>query len=433
MANQTTSGSSAGEPVPGGHAAPELVSGKMAGSRRDNLDLLKALFLAGVVTALFYEVFPLPFIENGRFLAFFDNPVSEVITGMTSWSLFVLMFKYLHFRVQSRAQQALVHPSVLAVLGRGIYASNADQVLAELGEMLRKLKVKRFAESAIYRRVYQVLHYIRSAPKKESLNDLLGYQSQIDLKRLETAYTLLQVLIWAIPILGFIGTVLGIGDSVREFSVFIQTAEGGGQFSTQMRSALGGVTSGLAVAFNTTFLALVLVMPVMILTSFLNKNEEEILVAVEEYCLEELLPHLHISPSNDGVSESFDEHMHRILQLSGNWLGRLEPLVEQLARQTEMVSHQLGGIQPLVRQFTDRLIVEKGGSDQRSAGAATSGGPRAARTAPKTRTRARTKAPARAAVSGGARATRTASKKAAPGKAAPARPRKGAAAARGEE
>lgn len=426
MANQTSPNTSAGEPLPNSGAAPEIFSGKTAGGRRDNMDLLKALFLAGVVTALFYEVFPLPFLESGRILDLFDNPVSEVITGMTCWSLFVLMFKYFNFRVQARAQQALVHPSVLAVLARGVYANNVDQVLADLGEALRNLKVKRYAESVIYRRVRQVLHYIRSAPKKESLNDLLGYQSQIDLKRLETAYTLLQVLIWAIPILGFIGTVLGIGDSVREFSVFIQTAEGGGQFSTQMRSALGGVTSGLAVAFNTTFLALVLVMPVMILTSFLNKNEEEILVAVEEYCLEELLPHLHITPSNDGVSESFDEHMHRILQLSGNWLNRLEPLVEQLSQQTEMVSHQLGGIQPLVRRFTDQLIADKGGPARPGPGegAGESTGESAA---PKT-LRA-----SRAGGSAGARAARGTVKKAVPGKTAPARRRGGAKPARGED
>ena len=344
------------------HAVHFFATSRLSGSRRDNVDLLKALFLGAVLTALFYEVFPLPFIEQARILTLFDNPVSEVITGMTFWSLFLLLFKFLNFRVQLKSQRAFSEPGVQAVLTQGIYATNADEVTGQLRGALEALKIKKYETSAIFRRVAQVLHFVRSAPKKESINDLLSYQSQIDVKKLETGYTLLQVFIWAIPILGFIGTVLGIGESVREFSVFIQTAEGGAQFSGQMRTALGGVTSGLAVAFNTTFLALVLVIPVMVVTSFLQKNEEEILLFVEEYCLEELVPHLHIAPSNAVVTETFDEHMHRILQLSSNWLGQLEPLVEQLSRQTEMVSHQIGGVQPLLREFTDRLLA---GTDAR--------------------------------------------------------------------
>lgn len=339
------------------------LAGKMLNSRRDNIDMLKALFLGVVLTALFYEVFPLPFIEEPWVLALFEPAVSEIITGMTIWSCFLLMFKFFNYRVQYRAQMAFsVEPTIAAVLSQGIYARNADQVTTELVAELRRLKVKKFEASAIFRRISQVLHFVRSAPKKESVNDILVFHSQIDVKKMEASYTILQVFIWAIPILGFIGTVWGIGDSVRNFSEFIQTAEGGAQFSTQMRTALGGVTSGLAVAFNTTFLALVLVIPVMIVTSFLQKNEEEILLFVEEYCLEELLPHLHIAPSNDAVTESFDEHMHRILQLSATWLGQLEPLVENLTRQSEMVSHQLSGIQPLVKDFTDHLMHGEGRS-----------------------------------------------------------------------
>ena len=333
------------------HSAGERTAG-----RTDNIDLLKALFLGAALTGLFYEVFPVPFIESGRLLALFDNRVSEVITGMTFWSLFILLFKYRHHRGQLRAQWAFGTRPVQAVFGGGIYARDVEEVLEKLRRELRGLKLKRFENSVIFRRVHRLLRYIRGVPKKESLNELLDYQAQIEVKRLETSYTILQVFIWAIPILGFIGTVLGIGQAVSEFSIFIQTAEGGAQFGTQMRTALGGVTSGLAVAFNTTFLALVLVIPVMILTSFLHKNEEELLLEIEEYFIEELLPLLHITPSSDTVTENFDEHMHRILQLSSTWLGQFEPLVEQLSQRLEMVNHQIGGIQPVVQDFTDRLL-----------------------------------------------------------------------------
>ena len=61
---------------------------------------------------------------------------------------------------------------------------------------------------------------------------------------------MVQGFICALAILGFIGTVMGSGDSVGAFASCIQGAEGGGQFSLQMRSALSGVTSGLSLDRN---------------------------------------------------------------------------------------------------------------------------------------------------------------------------------------
>lgn len=324
--------------------------------RKDNWDLLKALFLGAVLTAVFYQIFPLPFLDQGRLLTLFDNQVSEFIVGLVFASLFLLLFKYLSYRFQYRARDAFLALSVQSIVHKGIFARHANQAIEDLREALKAKKPAHLDQSIIFRRVARVLHYVHTVPKREGLNDLLDYQAQIDLKRLESSYTILQVCIWAIPILGFIGTVLGIGSSVGEFAGFIQTADGGGSFSLQMRTALSGVTSGLAVAFNTTFLALVLVIPVMLITSFLQKVEEEFLLGIEEYCLEDLLPNLHMSPGEDAISEGYEEHLHRILRLSESWLGQFEPLVEKLSRQSEMISAQLTGIQPLVKDFTDRLL-----------------------------------------------------------------------------
>lgn len=351
---QATQGAGAGGAPPTRPPARRLSS--------DNVDLIKALFLGLLLTALFYEVFPLPFLDRGRVLRLFDNQVSQLIVGMTLWSLFILMFKYVRFRNQRRARQAFGQPQVLELFRRGVYAHQAGSVAERLGQTLAEMGVRDYEQSLMYRRVLRVLHYVRSAPKKEGLNDLLDYQAQIDVKRLETSYAVLHVFVWAIPILGFIGTVLGIGASVQEFAVFIQTVEGGGEFSSQLRTALGGVTSGLATAFNTTFLALVLVIPVMLLTSLLQKTEEEFLLGIEEYCLEDLVPHLHVAPGEDALAEGYEEHLQRILRLSDTWLGQFEPLVQRLSRQTEMMSHQLAGVQPLVKEFTDRLIMRRGAS-----------------------------------------------------------------------
>lgn len=346
----------AGAPAPGASGPRAAFAALPAAMASDRLDLLKSLFLGLTLTAVFYEVFPLPFLEQGRVLAVFDNWVSEVIVGLSLWSLFLLMFKWLAHRRQARVREAFNRPRMQALLARDTFAREADSLAAAITAELEQMKLKHFRRSTMYIRVMRVLHAVRSMPKKEGISDLLDAQAQIDIKKLDTGNAIISFFIWAIPIWGFIGTVLGIADAVYQFSNFIQTAETGAQFTMQMRSALGGVTGGLAVAFNTTFVALVLVMPVMLISSLLNKAQEELLLSIEEFCLEELLPRVHILPGEDLGAESFEDHLHRIQQLSNTWLGRMEPIIAQFSRQAEMVSHQMAGIQPVVKEFTDRLI-----------------------------------------------------------------------------
>ena len=47
--------------------------------------------------------------------------------------------------------------------------------------------------------------------------DMLNSQSEIDATTVDSSYVLIKVFIWAIPILGFIGTVLGISSAVASF------------------------------------------------------------------------------------------------------------------------------------------------------------------------------------------------------------------------
>jgi hypothetical protein len=192
-------------------------------------------------------------------------------------------------------------------------------------------------------------------PKKEELHQILNYQAEIDFNRLQNGYTLINVLIWAIPILGFIGTVFGIGQSVGEFSTFVRSMDtvaiGG-----QMRSALGGVTSGLSIAFNTTFLALVSVIPIMLLSSLLRKSQEDLLLKVEEYCLDELLPNLHINPGDEELKNRTNEHLSTLNDFTENWLKRIAPVLTSVSENSEVLQAQIQGMQPLLRDYSDEII-----------------------------------------------------------------------------
>lgn len=111
--------------------------------------------------------------------------------------------------------------------------------------------------------------------------------SSIDLMahEINIRYNLLRYLMWLIPTLGFVGTVLGIGAGLGVISrnpMTIETAP----------TVMGAVTSALAVAFDTTFVALILTAILAFLVHLVENTEERALNEAAEYCLDRVINRL---------------------------------------------------------------------------------------------------------------------------------------------
>ena len=128
---------------------------------------------------------------------------------------------------------------------------------------------------------------------------------------LDAAYAVPRVAVWAIPLIGFIGTVIGISAAVSGFAGFLQTAEE----IEQIKSGIGGVTTGLAVAFDTTLLALALSVAVMIPLVLLERFERRIVLALDADTQDQVIARL---PDTDGAAHGaapIDEaSMRRVVQ-----------------------------------------------------------------------------------------------------------------------
>ncbi|MBS1256612.1 MAG: hypothetical protein MAG581_02438 [Deltaproteobacteria bacterium] len=322
------------------------------------LDAFKALILGLFFTGIFYLVFPMPVVRNEYLLQLFSGRISETIIALILWSLFLILFKWRQYRQQHRAYAAFRNQQLHDSLSKGIYVKNVDERILEISQFMQEQKVKKFQDSVIFRRVRRTLRHLKAIPKKEEITSILNYQAEIDHNRMQSGYTLLNVFIWAIPILGFIGTVFGIGQSIGEFSDFIRSTDGT-DLNAQMRSALGGVTSGLSVAFSTTFIALVGVVPVMMLSSSLRKREEDLLLSVEEYCLEDLLPNLHVRPGDEMLDDAVSTHLEQMAEFSENWRQQVSPLLESVQSHSKSLSAQVGGLQPLIQKFSESLFEVK--------------------------------------------------------------------------
>lgn len=104
-------------------------------------------------------------------------------------------------------------------------------------------------------------------------------ESERDSSASDSTYATVRVLIWAIPILGFIGTVMGLGAAVSGFADFLAEAAE----LSQIKEAIGSVTLGLGVAFDTTLLALILSVFLMFPLAAVQRREENFFVELDNY------------------------------------------------------------------------------------------------------------------------------------------------------
>jgi hypothetical protein len=84
---------------------------------------------------------------------------------------------------------------------------------------------------------------------------------EVQLEQLSLNLSPLQFGIWVMPLLGFIGTVLGISNSIGGLEQMLPSGAGGGSGAGE---SIRTVLTGLRFKFNTTFVGLSLVIPLML-------------------------------------------------------------------------------------------------------------------------------------------------------------------------
>lgn len=99
--------------------------------------------------------------------------------------------------------------------------------------------------------------------------------------RLESELAIVRYIAWAIPSVGFLGTVRGIGIAL-------------GQAQQAVNGDILGVTTSLGVAFNSTFVALVTSILLMFLLHQLSLIQDRLVLDTEHYCDEHLVRYLQV-------------------------------------------------------------------------------------------------------------------------------------------
>jgi biopolymer transport protein ExbB/TolQ len=225
------------------------------------------------------------------------NPVERVEVVMFCVALGALGTKLLRNIGERRVASRELLP---AWTGKPVPVSDAAGLLKHLESV-----PKRLLHTGMVRRVHGVLDFLCRRGSAQELDDHLRDLADADAMAMENSYALVRFITWAIPILGFLGTVLGITGAIS------------GVTPDRLENDLNSVTDGLAYAFHTTALALALTMATMFLTFLVERAEQSVLDAVDRYTDEELA--------------------HRFERMGSGINGDLTKVVQQLAqRQTEM-------------------------------------------------------------------------------------------------
>lgn len=242
-------------------------------------------FLIGVaLTLVFYGV--LSFFRESTLGAMFTQrgPTPYVMVLFFCWSLAILVLKNSKLRLQRQALDIHVIPQASDFV---LSPSTVQQVLDKT--FLVADQPHRFL---LFHRIHIALSNLKNIGRVADVDDILRSQADHEESIVETSYSLLRGFVWGIPILGFIGTVMGLSEAIGKFGAVLGETTDTGQITT----ALQGVTAGLATAFETTLIALVAALIIQMLITFQKKGEEDFLDECTEYCLKNIVNRLRITP-----------------------------------------------------------------------------------------------------------------------------------------
>jgi len=211
--------------------------------------------------------------------------VSFVNTLFFAWAAAICYLKLLKLKHQRRAMLLDVLPRDI---GAEINAKNVGLFIDHVYGPPVKLR-----DSLMVNRIRKALEFFEVRQNVADVASLMASQSAIDGSRIMGSYIIVKAFLWAIPLLGFIGTVIGLSHAISGMS-FSNVED-----VSKIVGSINNVTSGLGTAFDATLLGLVFAVFLNFPMNSLSKHEEEALNDIDAYCNEVLLPRL-----NDGAAEA---------------------------------------------------------------------------------------------------------------------------------
>ncbi len=282
------------------------------------------LVLGFGATAGFYALLYRGPLHHQLMLRYFaGHPINIIETALFFVGLAALLIKLF---------ELIAEFGVLSSVSLG--ESPGNQPVSKANEWLQTLEQlpARAQDSYLGRRLRDALDSVLQRGSAESLPEELKYLADVAGGRAQDSYSLVRIIIWATPMLGFLGTVVGITDALGDLGRELSnsgSADAGGSLNTAMQ----GLLAGLYVAFDTTAIALCFSIALMFIQFMLDRGESQILDTVEHRANNEL------SGRFEMIGLSGDPNVQIMHRMTQGVLKTTEQLVE---RQAELWQRSIG-------------------------------------------------------------------------------------------
>jgi len=260
----------------GAFARPVESQAARARTRRGFMLLDIASVVAGILFIIILDQLPLP-ARLGSLLLDQKNGHMEPFSIHTIiWVIFFIGLGRLLYRLrEAGAEERELNQEYLPE-GDDIILTNQD--LGELYKKLRLVSKRRFLPRLLERTVTQY----QGNKSVAHAHTLLDSCLDLYLHELDLGYHMIRYVVWLIPTIGFVGSVMGIGGALSV----------AGATKADDPNLLSNTTSAMSIAFNGTFLALLLSATLVFIMHIAQLKEEKALNSSAQYCLDQLINRL---------------------------------------------------------------------------------------------------------------------------------------------
>ncbi len=248
---------------------------------------------------------------------FESHPVEYITTFLFFVGLAALVLKAIQLILQH------------AAMGRPLLEQQPEggQPTEESARMLDQLarEPAHLQDSYLIGRLREALLYVRRKGSADTLDTHLQYLADNDAGKMHASYAVVRLVIWAIPILGFLGTVIGITLAIARLS------------AEQLNQSLELVVSGLSVAFDTTALALALSIVLMFAKYVVERIETRLLARVDARTSSDLVGRFH---QYGTTTDPYAASVRRLGEALENATEKLTQKQAEIWRETIDAAHQ---------------------------------------------------------------------------------------------
>lgn len=259
----------------------------------------------GVACAFAIYILADPLSMTGRLFNLRD-PFTIVMVMILIGFFWGLVICFLRF-LKSRTATRISHNSLL---------TDAMELarVEGLNSVVQQLDTPAAQSSPLLSRLHAVSRHWAITPGLQDADLLLQQHLYTGEEEVRAGYSLLRTFIWALPVLGLLGTVAGVAVAVGGFAEFL-----GGDIEdvAVIKKSLVSVTAGLSYAFLTTLYGLATSLILMLLTTGLQTRDEKLLTRTHQSVTNLFLPLIESvapqrTPPGESMLPGLQEHLTNV-------------------------------------------------------------------------------------------------------------------------